>query len=196
VTRLRALIGALACIAIGVAVTLGAGALRDGHPGAGSVDVGFLQDMIDHHDQAVQMALIELSNGASPIPRAFAGDVIASQRYELGLMDARLEDWGFGHGAPTRDVMTWMGMRVQHRDMPGLASKAALDAFAKATGSDTDATFLRLMIVHHQGGLHMAQHAALHASDAGVRALARRMVRTQSLEIAEMQAAQGQLDLH
>jgi uncharacterized protein (DUF305 family) len=160
-----------------------------------AVDVGFLQDMIDHHDQAVQMAAIELSNGSSSVPRNFAGDVIASQRYEIGLMDARLQDWHVDRGAPTRDVMTWMGMRLPHQEMPGLASQASLDQLARATGSDADALFLRLMIEHHRGGIHMADHAASNARDARVRDLAKRMSQTQSLEIGEMQAAQTQLGL-
>jgi uncharacterized protein (DUF305 family) len=198
VTRRRAVLGALACVAVGalLGVALTTITRRGGdRPGAGSVDVGFLQDMIDHHDQAVQMAVIELSGGSSSIARSFAGDVIASQRYEIGLMDARLEDWHAARGAPTRDVMTWMGMGVPRREMPGLASQQAIDALAKATGPAADAMFFRLMIVHHQGGLHMAGFAAEHGHDARVRALAERMVRTQSREIAEMQAAQSQLGL-
>ena len=178
-----------------VVLVVGVTRLRSGSGDPSAVDVGFLQDMIDHHDQAVQMALIELSNGSSSVPRNFAGDVIASQRYEIGLMDARLQDWNVTRGAPTRDVMTWMGMRVAHQDMPGLASRASIDALGRAMGSDADALFFRLMIEHHKGGIHMADYAAAHAHDGRVRDLAKRMSQTQSLEIGEMQAAQAQLGL-
>lgn len=194
-TRRGALIGLAVVLVAGIVLIAGVTQLGSDGARPSAVDVGFLQDMIDHHDQAVQMAVIELANGSSSVPRDFAGDVIASQRYEIGLMDARLQDWHVDRGAPTRDVMTWMGMRVSHQEMPGLASQASLDQLARAAGSDADALFLRLMIEHHRGGIHMADYAAANARDARVRDLAKRMSQTQSLEIGEMQAAQTQLGL-
>jgi uncharacterized protein (DUF305 family) len=191
----QALFGAVAFVLVGAALVVGVKRFQ-ADPGPSAVDVGFLQDMVDHHDQAVQMAVIELSNGSSSIPRAFAGDVIASQRYEIGLMDARLEDWGRGRGSPTRAVMGWMGPPVAHQLMPGLATQTSLDALAKAAGSEADALFFRLMIEHHKGGIEMAAFASTHASDARVRTLAQRIVQTQSLEIGEMQAAKSQLGLN
>src|SRR5687768_12421458 len=65
-------------------------------PAEDSIDVGFLRDMSDHHDQAVQLAFLELANGEEPVLKGFGTDVIASQRYEIGLMEARLRDWGYG----------------------------------------------------------------------------------------------------
>src|SRR4051812_21236533 len=130
------------------------------------VDVGFLQDMLDHHEQAVRMALIVIGkDDTSSITRAFAADVIASQRYEMGLMDAGLDDHGAQHGAPTRRVMTWMHMSVPFRAMPGLATQAQLNELAQASGADADAQFFRLMIEHHRGGVHMADYARDNADD-------------------------------
>lgn len=169
------------------------GSRSDGGPA--TADVGFLQDMIDHHDQAVRMAVIELSNGSSDIPKSFAADVIAGQRYEMGLMEGWLLDWGSERGAPTREVMGWMGEPLPLASMPGLATQRQLDALAKSHGADADARYFQLMITHHEGGVHMAEHAAEHATDAKVRKLAARMARFQSLEIGDMQKAQDQLNL-
>jgi uncharacterized protein (DUF305 family) len=188
-------------MAVALAILLAAaagyavGTRADRHPGASSVDVGFLRDMIDHHEQAVRMSLIELSNGGHAIPRNAATDVLAAQRYEIGLMEERLHDWGYPKGAPTRRVMGWMGMAVPLPSMPGLASPAQLQRFAAAKGADADGQFLQLMIVHHQGGIHMAEYAAAHASDERVRDLADYMARQQSLEIGELKAGQTQLGL-
>jgi uncharacterized protein (DUF305 family) len=161
--------------------------------GADDVDVGFLRDMADHHEQAVRMALLVLAkDDVSPIVRSFATDVVASQRYELGVIDGHLD---FERGAPDREVMGWMDAPTTLAEMPGMATQASLDSLASATGSDADALFLELMIEHHRGGLHMAEFAEEHGDDEDVRELAERIVFSQTQEIAEMEQAQRQLGL-
>ena len=160
-------------------------------------DVGFLQDMADHHEQAVRMALlIQAKDDVSPITMSFANDVVAAQRYELGLIDAYLQASGDRRGAPEREVMEWMGMRpVPLAQMPGMASRVELDELAAADGSDADAQFFDLMLEHHEGGLHMATYALEQGDADDVRTLARRVVNTQKKEIIEMQRARQQLGL-
>jgi uncharacterized protein (DUF305 family) len=163
--------------------------------GASATDVGFLQDMADHHEQAVRMALlITGKDDVSPITHSFAVDVIASQRYELGVMDAQLRDADEERGAPGREVMAWMDMGVPFDEMPGMATQASLNELASATGADADALFFRLMIEHHRGGIHMAEYAEEHGGD-DVRDLAERIVFAQEKEIREMERAQAQLGL-
>jgi uncharacterized protein (DUF305 family) len=158
-------------------------------------DVAFLQDMADHHEQAVRMALLIQAKGdVSPITMSFANDVVAAQRYELGLIDAYLSESGDERGSPNRDVMGWMGMHpVPLAEMPGMASRAALDELAKASGAAADELFFRLMVEHHRGGLHMARYAQEHGDDERVRDLATRIVNAQTKEIGEMERAMHQL---
>ena len=176
-----------------VAVVLAACASHD-EPSA--VDVGFLQDMADHHEQAVRMALlVQAKDDVSPITMSFANDVVAAQRYELGLIDGYLVAMGQERGSPQREVMAWMDMPVPVAEMPGMAAQADLDALAAARGSDADARFFELMIEHHRGGLHMAEYAVEHGDAEVVVDLAERVIATQTKEIAEMQGAQEQLGL-
>ena len=163
--------------------------------GASATDIGFLRDMADHHEQAVRMALlVTAKDDVSSITRSFAVDVIASQRYELGVMDTELREAGKARGAPGREVMTWMDMGVPFAEMPGMATQASLNELAAATGATADALFFRLMIEHHRGGIHMATLAREHGGEQ-VRDLAQRIVFAQEKEIREMQRAQSQLDL-
>ena len=158
------------------------------------VEVGFLQDMYDHHEQAVRMALLVLDgDDTSPITRRFAVDVIASQRYEMGLMVAGLDARHEERGRPGREVMAWMEMATPFADMPGLATQDELDALATATGATADEQFLRLMIEHHEGGLHMAEWVASRTEDDELRDLADQIVSSQTKEIGEMELAQDQL---
>ncbi len=164
----------------------------DRPPGPDSIEVGFYQDMSTHHDQAVQMSLLELRNGEDPTVRSFAQEIILFQRWELGRMHQSLRDWG-ADSAPQETAMAWMGMPVPTQAMPGLATDAQMEALQEATGAAADALFLDLMAEHHRGGAHMAAYAARNADDPGVQELARVMERNQSIEIAEFRQTADRL---
>jgi len=187
-------IGALAVV---LALMVGAGGVlvyqKAATPGAGSVDVGFLQDMTTHHQQAVEMASVVAENGDDPDVRAFAREIIAFQQYEVGYMEALLEEWGQWPFPKDRTAMEWMGMSSTPADMPGMQTEAKIRQLVDAKGSDVDALFIPMMIDHHRGGVHMAQYAAQHASDPRVRDLAQRIVTQQSGEIADFQRAAKRL---
>jgi len=156
----------------------------DRPPGADSVDVGFYRDMTAHHDQAIQLAAIELRNGENTVVKGFAQEIILSQRWENGRMYEQLLDWG-ASTAPAETAMAWMGMPVPAKAMPGLATDDQVAALRDAKGAEADALFLDLMAEHHRGGAQMAAYAARNADNADVRDLARVMERNQSIEIAE-----------
>ncbi len=162
--------------------------LSDRPPDADSVDVGFCLDMIAHHEQAVEMALIELANGEDPVVRGFAQEVVIFQQYEMGRMDEQLSDWGMDRRDRGRTAMEWMDMPTPASAMPGMATEEQLDRLQNAQGAAADALFLDLMAEHHRGGLHMADYAAEQAGDPDVRELASIMSRNQGVEINEYRA--------
>lgn len=163
-------------------------------PSESSVDVGFLRDMSDHHDQAVRLAVVQLERGESRALRGMALDTIALQRYELGLMEARLVDWGHGRADLPRTAMAWMGMATPVDRMPGMATEADLARFVAAAGADADRLFVELMTAHHLGGIHMAEHAAEHARTPAVRELAERIAKTQRIELVDLERAAAQIN--
>ena len=160
-------------------------------PGDDSVEAGFARDMIMHHAQAVELALIAFQRGADPDVRQLAVDIATTQQAEIGMMHAWLASWRLD---PTgsRPMMTWMhGRRPPDGPapdglMPGMAGADELADLRAATGTDLDARFLRLMIRHHLGGVHMLD-AVLAASDrAEVVRAARTMRATQRTELANL----------
>lgn len=186
-----------------VVCALAAGALgwvlgeRSGSPSsAGSaVDEGFVVDMRTHHQQAVEMALIQLGNGTEPEVHAYAREILVRQNVELGLMAAALQRWGIPTDRRPDTAMAWMEMPVPVAEMPGLASEEQMAAFRAAEGREVDRLFLDLMAEHHHGGVHMADYAAEHGDDEHLRSLARSMASIQAMEIGELAATARRLDL-
>ena len=158
------------------------------------VDIGFAQDMIVHHQQAVLMAAYTREHAGSGEIRALAGVIDAAQQREIGQMTGWLQSWG-KPTASDRVPMSWMtdempGHTNHHADagsMPGMASPAEMDRLVNLTGKPLDIQFLRLMTRHHEGGLPMAKDAATRARTAYVRAAARTMILEQQREIDQMQ---------
>ena len=62
-------------------------------PGADSVDVGFAQDMIVHHEQVVEMATWERDHTADPRLRQLAYDIESGQTRQIGHMQGWLGLW-------------------------------------------------------------------------------------------------------
>jgi uncharacterized protein (DUF305 family) len=182
----------IAAIAIAIAVLSGmvgwAVGRNQATPDPNATDVGFLQDMRWHHEQAVQISLVYLgSEPATAALRGIAREIIVTQDIEIGQMVQMLRDFGKPEANETDQAMGWMHEPLPIDHMPGLATQGDLDALAAARGVEVDKVFAKLMIAHHQGGLHMAEYAAEHAGVGKVRALATSMLDGQRSEITEMQ---------
>lgn len=178
-------VGAALCFLMGAVGYLVGVRLTESDDALSVTDVGFLQDMIDHHDQAVELSLLQLANGSDPTARHFAQETIMFQRREIGIMETYLAQGGRARGEPPRDVMSWMNMTVPLDQMPGMASPEQLDELEGAHGADADRLFLDLMRAHHQGGIHMADWAAQFGSNERVKALAARIADYQRVEVNE-----------
>ena len=165
-------------------------------PPANDVDAGFLQDMTDHHDQAVRLALTELANGTDPVARGFATEVVMFQRQELGRMQNFQEEIGVAPAPydPERMTMTWMGMGRPLKDMNGMATEAQLEQLERAKGAEADKLFLKLMQTHHEGGAHMADYEVAHGANPRIREMAERMAANQRTEAREYQREINRLD--
>lgn len=180
-TWLRATVLAVAVGFLGFSIALFLERDRPADPA--SVDVGFYQDMIFHHEQALEMSLLETAHGAKHTVRDFAGEVLTHQSWEIGVMERSLAEWGTSSQDRPDEAMGWMDMPVPVEEMPGLLSPDEMDELGRAEGEEADALFLEMMAEHHLGGIHMAEYAARNAESDDVRELAARMARTQAKEI-------------
>ncbi|MEM9313670.1 MAG: DUF305 domain-containing protein [Pseudomonadota bacterium] len=115
-------------------------------------DVRFMQDMIPHHNQAVQMAVLVAERTNSPELKDIAGRINASQADEIEFM----QDWLAERGEKVPEASAHHAMHMSH-DMAGMASPEDMALLADSRGVGFDRQFLTLMIAHHEGALTMVE---------------------------------------
>lgn len=123
-----------------------------------AADTRFMQGMIGHHAQAMVMATMAPTHGASPQVALFARKIFQSQRDEIDLMQAWLRDHGETVPDP-RDPHAGMDMSMPGHMMlmPGMLTAEQLAQLDSARGASFDRLFLTLMIQHHRGALTMVE---------------------------------------
>ena len=115
-----------------------------------AADVRFMQGMIGHHAQALEMAALLPSRTSREDMKLLALRIEVSQADEITMMRRWLEVRG-------QDVP---GPHAHHAPgalMPGMLTAAEMDRLAAATGPEFDRLFLEGMIKHHGGALTMVK---------------------------------------
>jgi len=115
-------------------------------------DVKFMQDMIPHHNQAVQMAELVSDRTNNQELRDVAGRIDASQVDEIEFMDGWLSD----RGEVVPETTAHSAMHMSHV-MAGMASPDDMARLAELEGTEFDRLFLTLMIAHHEGAVTMVE---------------------------------------
>jgi uncharacterized protein (DUF305 family) len=126
-------------------------------PPRSPADVEFMQGMIMHHAQAVEMTALIASHTENKELRSLGAKISSSQSDEIKLM----RRWLAARGEPLSMSMPGMpGMGTSGQPMalmPGMLSPEQMDALRKANGAEFDRLFLTGMIQHHNGALIMVK---------------------------------------
>ena len=149
-------------------------------------DVTFAEQMIPHHEQAVEMATMAQEQASSTEVKQLAAKIEAAQGPEIDTMTGWLEDWG--QEAPS-DSMG--GMDDSGSDMSGMMSDAEMESMGAATGAEFDQMFLTMMIEHHTGAIEMAKTEQQAGENPDAIALAEKIEADQTAEIAQMEDLLG-----
>jgi len=171
-------------------------------------DVAFMQHMLVHHAQAVEMVALLETQGADPVVKRLGQRIAMSQEAEMAVMRGWLTDRGqppdmpaMAHGGHAGHVMAGhdmasmaghsMGEASDQALMPGMLSPRQMQVLAAANGVAFDKLFLSGMIQHHQGALDMvdallADQTA--AQDPMLSDFTTSVVADQSAEILRMQS--------
>ncbi len=114
-------------------------------------DVAFMQHMIVHHGQALEMAKLVKDRTNNADLQTIAGRIDASQADEIAFM----QSWLKARGAPVEDPKMAGHAEHMHHMMKGMASPEDMKALGQAKGAEFDSKFLTLMIAHHEGAVDM-----------------------------------------
>lgn len=119
-------------------------------------DVHFVTGMIGHHGQALVMAALAPTHGASPQVQTLAARVINAQQDEIALMQQWLRD----RGQPVPEVQVEGTTLIVHgaehaMHMPGMLTPEQMQELDKARGQDFNRVYLTYMIQHHRGAVTM-----------------------------------------
>ena len=115
-------------------------------------DLLFMQDMIPHHNQAVQMAELVADRTNRQELVDVAGRIDVSQLDEIEFM----QQWLRERGERVPDPTAHDAMHTSHK-MAGMASPEQMADLAQAEGTAFDRMFLELMITHHEGAVTMVE---------------------------------------
>src|SRR5579872_1264709 len=120
-------------------------------PPRSKADVEFMQGMIMHHAQAVEMTALIASHTGNKDLRALGARISSSQSSEIKFM----KRWLAARGESLSMAMPGMpGMDMSHEAMPlmpGMLTPEQMEALRKAKGAEFDHLFLTGMIQHHGG---------------------------------------------
>lgn len=171
-------------------------------------DVRFMQHMIVHHAQAVEMVELLETRGHSPRVKALGRRIAIGQASEMELMTGWLQSRGqpveahdlhAGHGAHGGDHSGHAGHGAAPSEtplMPGMLSPAQMARLAAASGPEFDRLFLEGMIQHHQGALDMVDELLAmpdSAEDTLMSDFVTSVVADQSSEILRMRSLLAEL---
>ena len=138
-------------------------------------DVMFAQMMIPHHQQAIEMADLALTNpSTSAAAKRLAAQIKAAQDPEIETMNGWLRQWG----APTTASMD--------HGTGGMMSEEDMASLKAAKGPAFSRMWLQMMIEHHRGAVTMAQDVLSTTETPDVKRLAQSVVDGQTKEIATM----------
>ncbi|MFI6863038.1 DUF305 domain-containing protein [Streptomyces sp. NPDC050421] len=149
-----------------------------------SADVRYVQLMIQHHAQALELTGLVPTRSRSATVKRLAERITAAQQPEIGAM----EGWLTRHGRSGQSEQSEQSGKHDHGAMPGMATAAQLQKLGAAKGTAFDQLFLKLMITHHQGAITMATEVLSEGNNVQVEEMADDVVAQQTTEIGRMRA--------
>jgi uncharacterized protein (DUF305 family) len=141
-------------------------------------DQSFIEMMIPHHQDAIDMAEMALQKAEHPELKELARNIIRDQEREIKEMKTWYQQW-FKRPVPALSSQGMMAMHQGHGMM-------AMDLDALATAKNFDQEFIRQMIPHHQMAVMMASNLKTNTERPEMDKLIDDIIRSQSAEIKQM----------
>jgi uncharacterized protein (DUF305 family) len=161
-------------------------------PVAAHDDVAFVQMMVLHHRQALDLAGLVSGDRTDNSELALAAQrIAAAQSAEILLMAQWLTERSIDVPAADADAAEYDHAEHGHAGMQGMLSQDQVRELAATEGPAFDRLFVESMVEHHEGAIAMAQYVLTHGADQRVNELATDIVAEQGAEIARLEALLG-----
>ncbi|WJV51085.1 DUF305 domain-containing protein [Streptomyces flavofungini] len=151
-----------------------------------SADFEYVEKMIPHHSQALEMTELVPKRAKSTKVKRLADRITAAQKPEIGAMERWLKVHAKKGKRGAKSPKPGHGDHGDHAGMPGMATPAQLKQLRAAKGEAFDQLFLKLMITHHTGAVTMATDALSQGNNLLVEEMANDVVAQQTSEINRM----------
>lgn len=153
-----------------------------GGPTVGSAtDIAFLENMVVHHQQALELTALVPGRSANPALDGLANQITAQQQTELQGCQAQLLQWE-APGKPSAEHVA---------DIPGMVDQATIETLRRSHGPAFDKLWLESMIAHHRGAITMARNEIEHGQSPEAISIAQSLAPRQQTEIDQMTAMLG-----
>jgi len=151
-------------------------------------DIAFLEDMVVHHQQALDLTTMVPGQSSDPELVMLAEHIAAQQRTELQGCQAQLLQWE----VPDASSGESDAAPEQH-DIPGMVDQATMDKLRSLRGPAFDKLWLQSMISHHRGAITMARNEIQHGQSPEAISIAQSLAARQQTEIDQMNQQLGTL---
>ena len=157
----------------------------NGSPMASSLDQHFIEQMIPHHEGAIEMAKLAQERSKRPEILTLAKAIIQSQSKEITQMQTWYKNW-YGTEVPVNSTVGMgMGRGMMHGGMMGGHTS---DIESLKNAPNLDEAFLQEMIPHHQMAVMMAQMLLSGSNRPEMKQLGEDIITAQEAEIEQMRS--------
>lgn len=141
----------------------------------GDFDIDFANTMVEHHQSALDMAQVELSQGKDETMKAKAQEIITKQKKE----QQELKDFVQSY-KPS-------GMKHGEGDLQKSMSKMMDKMKTMQMSGDTDKDFATMLASHHEDGINMAKMEVKNGMSYKLKQMAQKSIDDQQKDIEEFQ---------
>lgn len=136
-------------------------------------DVQFLDTMVMHHQEALDMSQMALDKAQNAKVKSLAQRIIDDQKEEINELKKM------------RKRVDADASKAVNRKLPGMMPMD-MQKLESATGNNFDRMFLDMMLKHHKGAIEMSQAELEQGNNSEAKAKAKIILDKQTKEIAEM----------
>ncbi len=134
-------------------------------------EISFMEDMIDHHMMAIQMAELCLAKAVHPELETLCQQIITAQQSEIDTLQGWLRDW--------------YDARYEPAPM-SLADQNMMDRLAALNGTEFEIAFMTQMIKHHRRAIVESSVCLKRAYHDDLVSMCEDIIAAQSAEIVQM----------